>query len=180
MTRGTALVGTVLRGLRARALLSAGSVLLTALAIGSAVLGPIFQQAVTNSYLVTRLDEAPNNLTGLTWRFRPDRTVQGAPEEAVRRAVAAVRRDETGPFAAPTTTLETARVPALGGIAILLATDVGDGACAHLDVEGACPERPGEVHPGTEQHPAPMAVGEPAHPQPHEQPPHRERERRMP
>ena len=42
--RGTTLVGTVLRGLRARALLSAGSVLLTALAIGSAVLGPIFQR----------------------------------------------------------------------------------------------------------------------------------------
>ena len=37
------MLGTVLRGLRARALLSAGSVLLTALAIGSAVLGPIFQ-----------------------------------------------------------------------------------------------------------------------------------------
>jgi putative ABC transport system permease protein len=145
VTRGTTLLGTVLRGMRARALLSAGSVLLTALAIGSAVLGPIFQQAVTNSYLVTRLDEAPNNLTGLTWRLRPDRTVQGEPDAAVRRAVAAVRRDETGPFAAPTTTLETDRVPALGGIAMLLATDVGGGACAHLDVEGGCPQRPGEV-----------------------------------
>ena len=145
MTRQTTLLGTVLRGLRARALLSAGSVLLTALAIGSAVLGPIFQEAVTNSYLVTRLDEAPNNLTGLTWRFRPDDALEGQPDEAARRAVAAVRRDETGPFATPTTTLETERVPALGGIAMLLASDEGDGACAHLDIEGACPERPGEV-----------------------------------
>ena len=58
MTRPT-LLGAVLRGLRSRALLSAGSVLLTALAIGSAVLGPVFQVAVTNSYVVTRLEEAP-------------------------------------------------------------------------------------------------------------------------
>ena len=45
----TQLLGAILRGLRARALLSAGSVLLTALAIGSAVLGPVFSEAVTHS-----------------------------------------------------------------------------------------------------------------------------------
>lgn len=38
------LLGAILRGLRSRALLSAGSVLLTALAVGSAVLGPIFSR----------------------------------------------------------------------------------------------------------------------------------------
>lgn len=145
MTLRTTMLGTVLRGMRSRALLSAGSVLLTALAIGSAVLGPIFQVAVTNSYLVTRLDEAPNALTGLTWRFRPDGTMQARSDQAVRRAVTAVRRDETGPFVAPQATLETARVPALGGSAMLLATDRGDGSCAHLDVEGDCPDRVGEV-----------------------------------
>ncbi len=52
------LLGAVLRGIRSRALLSAGSVLLIALAIGSAVLGPVFQVAVTNSYVVTRLNDA--------------------------------------------------------------------------------------------------------------------------
>ena len=51
------LLGAIVRGLRARALLSAGSVLLTALAIGSAVLGPVFSEAVTNSYVVTRLQD---------------------------------------------------------------------------------------------------------------------------
>ena len=38
----TSMLGAILRGLRARALLSAGSVLLTALAVASAVLGTIF------------------------------------------------------------------------------------------------------------------------------------------
>ena len=37
--RGPALLSTVLRGLRSRLLLSIGSVVLTALAVGSAVLG---------------------------------------------------------------------------------------------------------------------------------------------
>ena len=55
-----------------RALLSAGSVLLTALAIGSAVLGPVFSEAVTNSYVVTRLQETPPGLTGLSRVFTPD------------------------------------------------------------------------------------------------------------
>ena len=66
MTRQTTLLGTVLRGLRARALLSAGSVLLTSLAVGSAILGPSFQEAVVNSYAVTRLDEAPARATGIS------------------------------------------------------------------------------------------------------------------
>ena len=81
------LFATVVRGLRARALLSAGSVLLTALAIGSAVLGPVFQQAVTNSYLVSRLNDAPNELTGLTWRFQPaGSTTDVADRRRTRRA----------------------------------------------------------------------------------------------
>ena len=66
------MLGAILRGVRSRALLSAGSVLLTALAVASAVLGPIFAGAVTNSYLVTRLREAPPALTGLSRVFTPD------------------------------------------------------------------------------------------------------------
>ena len=66
------LLGAIVRGLRARALLSAGSVLLTALAIGSAVLGPVFSEAVTNSYVVTRLDETAPGLPGLSRIFTPD------------------------------------------------------------------------------------------------------------
>ena len=149
------LVGTVLRGLRSRALLSAGSVLLIALAVGSAVLGPIFQIAVTNSYLVTRLDEAPNRLTGLTWRFQPgaaaSRPGAGQVVEAVEAATTAAERT-AGPFAPAQALLETARVPAIGGLATViapapnLADDVeGRGACTHLEVVGDCPDQAGEV-----------------------------------
>ncbi len=135
------MLGTVLRGLRERALLSAGSVLLTALAIGSAVLGPIFQEAVTNSYLVTRLNEAPNQLTGLSWVYQPSAGTASEPVEAQERARTAVA-DAAGPFGAPTTQLESDRFPSLEGLAKVLAAE---DACAHLTVEGACPEQPGEV-----------------------------------
>lgn len=133
------LLATTWRGLRSRGLLSAGSVLLTALAIGSAVLAPIFQLAVTNSYLVTRLDESPNKLTGLTWRFSPD--PQESPVEAARLAAEVAART-TGPFAAPQTVLESARVEAYGGRPMLAAKP---GACDHLEVQGDCPDRSGEV-----------------------------------
>ncbi len=137
------LLATVVRGLRARALLSAGSVLLTALAIGSAVLGPIFQVAVTNSYLVTRLDEAPNELTGLSWRFQPDRGLAGDVDQAVSRAGQAADAAATGPFAGPQTVLESQRVDALGGARVMLTAK--DGACDHLEIEGRCPTKPGQV-----------------------------------
>ena len=91
------LLGAILRGLRVRALLSAGSVLLAALAIGSAVLGPIFSEAVTNSYVVTRLQETPPGLTGTSRVFTPD---QGSTlEEAERNARAAADSLSTGPVA---------------------------------------------------------------------------------
>ena len=84
------LFGAIVRGLRSRALLSAGSVLLTALAIGSAVLGPVFSEAVTNSYVVTRLQETPPGLTGLSRVFTPDS--EPRLEQAERDAVAASPR----------------------------------------------------------------------------------------
>ena len=137
------LLATVVRGLRARALLSAGSVLLTALAIGSAVLGPIFQVAVTNSYLVTRLDEAPNELTGLSWRFQPGSQLDHDVDQAVRRAGEAAAAAARGPFADPQTVLESQRVEALGGAQVMLTGK--DGACDHLEIEGDCPTKPGQV-----------------------------------
>ena len=96
-SRGQTMLATVLRGLRSRALLTVGSVLLTALAIGAAVLGPIFQVAVTNSYYVTRLEEAPNPLTGLTWHYQPATTYDGTPAAARDRAARIVEAREAGP-----------------------------------------------------------------------------------
>jgi putative ABC transport system permease protein len=81
----TQLLGTIIRGLRSRALLTVGSVVLAALALGSAVLGPIFSEAVTNSYVVTRLQEAPAASTGLARVFTPDGPLE--PRAAMERAV---------------------------------------------------------------------------------------------
>jgi hypothetical protein len=135
------MLATVLRGLRSRALLSAGSELLTALAVGSAVLGPIFQSAVTNSYLVTRLNEAPNNLTGLSWVFQPDGPRATATD--AQAAAAAAVADAAGPFGPPRTQLETVSYDFVpnGKARLLGAAD----ACAHLTVDGDCPDAPGEV-----------------------------------
>lgn len=135
------MLATVLRGLRARALLSAGSVLLTSLAIGSAVLGPVFQEAVTNSYLVTRLNEAPNTLTGLTWVYQPTSGTTLDPARVQRAATRAVA-DAEGPFGPPQTRLETVQLEAVGGLVRLIATT---DPCQHLEVEGRCPAEPGEI-----------------------------------
>ena len=135
------MLATILRGLRSRAVLTTGSVLLTALAIGAAVLGPIFQVAVTNSFYVTRLEEAPNLLTGLTWHYQPETTYDGTPAAARERAAGIAER-ETGPFAPAQAQLVTDRFDALKGKAQLLARE---DACAHLELEGRCPKGPDEV-----------------------------------
>ena len=132
---------TVLRGLRARALLSAGSVLLTSLAIGSAVLGPIFQEAVTNSYLVTRLNEAPNQLTGLSWVYQPSGGTASEPGRGAGAGPGRGGRRGRAVRAADDRARERPVRRARGHRRLLATED----ACAHLTVEGACPEQPGEV-----------------------------------
>jgi putative ABC transport system permease protein len=132
--------GAILRGLRARALLSSGSVLLTALAIGSAVLGPVFAAAVTNSYVVTRLNEAPASLTGLSRVFTPDSAMSSA--EASDAAVAATEALNEGPWGDTAAIVESERFMALRGAVRFWARD---GACDVLEITGRCPEKPGEV-----------------------------------
>ena len=137
---------TVLRGLRSRALLSVGTVMLTTLAVGAAVLGPVFAEAVTNSFLISRLDDAPNTLTGVSWRFSPDAVVDARPAGAQRAAqadaVAAAEASAPDLFAPPQTYLESQRVEAFGGLTRLAAKEE---ACRHLAIAGDCPSRPGEV-----------------------------------
>ena len=134
------LLGAIVRGLRSRALLSAGSVLLTALAIGSAVLGPVFSEAVTNSYIVTRLQETPAGLTGISRVFTPDST--SSVEEAERDAVDVSDALNEGPWAPSVTTVESPRFMALRGSVRFWSRD---GACESLEVTGRCPQRAGEV-----------------------------------
>ncbi len=136
----------IVRGLRARALLSAGSLLLIAVALGSALLAPIFQSASTNSYLVSRLNDEPNNLTGLSWDWSSSEGQQRTP--AAR--IAAAERDADArtdlPFGAAVGKLQTGRFPAFPdgdskGMAMMVtAPDV----CAHLEILGRCPSRPDE------------------------------------
>ena len=146
--RGPALLSTVLRGLRSRLLLSIGSVVLTVLAVGSAVLGPAFQSAVTGSFLVSRLAEAPNNLTGLSWVWTPDggaaSDLDGVLDDA--RAAAREATEEGGDGAAlyvePQVFVRTQQTEGLGGLARL---GWAPGYCDHLVVEGRCPEAADEV-----------------------------------
>ncbi len=134
------LIGAILRGLRARALLSAGSVLLAALAIGSAVLGPIFSQAVTTSYVITRLQETAPALTGLSRVFTPD--ADGSIEQAERDARAAAAILNKGPWQEPVLTVQSEQLSALRGVVTFWSRA---DACGLLDVEGRCPEKLGEV-----------------------------------
>lgn len=136
----TRLLGTILRGLRSRALLSVGSVALAALALGSAVLGPVFSEAVTNSYVVTRLQEASPASTGVSRVFTPAGDVD--PEEAIERAVTASDARNTGPWGAPTATLVSEEFSALSGVVTFWSRD---DVCAGLEIEGRCPTAPGEV-----------------------------------
>jgi hypothetical protein len=135
-------VGTLARGLRSRALLSAGSVLLTAVALGSAMLGPMFQQAVGTSYAISRIGEEPNTATGFSLEFAPDAGHEREPGPTL----ATVRReveDGNGPAFAPVEVqLETVRVPALTGEVML---EHKRGACQHLEVRGRCPSGPDET-----------------------------------
>ncbi|MFN8196096.1 MAG: FtsX-like permease family protein [Nocardioidaceae bacterium] len=139
------ILATMLRGLRSRALLSVGSVVLTALAVASAMLGPMFASGVTRSYLVSRLEDAPAGLTSTAWFFTPDRLGVPAPEQdaAAEDAVAAVRKLYPNPLARDQFYWQTDRFDALGGKAALLARA---DACTHVPLDsGRCPDNPGEV-----------------------------------
>lgn len=138
---------TVLRGLRSRLLLSVGSIVLTALAVGSAVLGPAFQGAVTSSFLVTRLSEAPANLTGLSWVWTPEAAGSEDVDATTARAVAAAE-EATGTgegaerYLEPQVFVRTRTTPGLGGLAQL---GWAPGYCDHLRIDGECPDQPDEV-----------------------------------
>lgn len=140
MGRQSQLVGAVVRGLRARGLLSAGSVLLTALAVASAVLGPIFAAAVTNSYVVTRLREAPAALTGLSRVYTPQALTSVAETQA--QALDANEELLVGPWRPAHAIATSERFSALRGVVTFWSVDQG---CESLVVEGRCPTAPGEV-----------------------------------
>jgi putative ABC transport system permease protein len=147
MTRVRWLLGTSLRGLRARWVLSLGSLLLTAIAIASAVVGPSYQQNAANSFVIAQLRAQLPLLTGLTYDYRPSRgeTV----DQAVATALAETSR-ESGPAYLPgrafawqslptTTRISPSRSPS---VPTLLSAP---GACQHISLRGRCPTGVGDV-----------------------------------
>jgi putative ABC transport system permease protein len=146
MTRFWWLLATCLRGLRARWVLSIGSLLLTAIAIASAVVGPSYQQNAANSFVISQLRAQPAINTGLTYDYRP------TPHEDVDRAISTAL-DETGresgsgylpgrPFVWQT--LRQVTLPGTIAPAVPRLVSV-TGACDHVQLQGRCPTNPGQI-----------------------------------
>lgn len=134
---------TGMRGLRSRLLLTLGSVLLAAISIGAAVVGPMYQSGAAASFLVTKLGSEPLPVIGMRLDYTP--TI-GAHEETYPEAL-----DKAGTLAAgtlnrqfepATLSLWTHRLSGLGGLATLMAAP---GSCDHVQVEGRCPTKPDEA-----------------------------------
>jgi hypothetical protein len=149
MTRATRfgwLLATALRGLRARWVLSVGSLLLTVIAIGSAVVGPSYQQNAANSFLIAQLRAQPFINTGLTYDYRPqsgedvDQAVSTALDETGRESGSAYQVGRPFVWQPLRQTLlpgtDSPSVPRLVSVT---------GACAHVRLEGRCPTNPGEI-----------------------------------
>ena len=146
MTRFRWLLATSLRGLRARWVLSLGSLLLTVIAIGSAVVGPSYQQNAANSFVIAQLRAQPPINTNLTYDYAPEanQTVDRATTTALGETS---RESGSGylpgrPFVwqplpqAAIPGSEVAAEPRLVSVT---------GACDHVQLEGRCPTNPGEI-----------------------------------
>ncbi len=140
-------IAVALRGLRSRAVLTAGTVLLATIGMAAAVVGPAYLRGATNSLLVDRLDAAPIAETGLTWEYRPaprDLPVRTVLDRA--EAAGAARAPEE--FGSPSVSPVTARfdVPLAGydSPAEMVLRALVDG-CQSLLISGRCPTRPFEV-----------------------------------
>jgi hypothetical protein len=146
VTRFGWLLATSLRGLRARWVLSLGSLLLTVIAIASAVVGPSYQQNAANSFVIAQLRAQPTINTSLTYDYHP-----GGREDvnaAVAAAVEATSREsgtgfETGhPIVwqpLPQVSLKASNVPSVPRLVSV------PGACDHVHLVGRCPTNPDEI-----------------------------------
>lgn len=139
---GTSFGRLLLAGFRARWLLTLGSLILAVVGIGSAVLGPLYQDAATNSFLVARLQTTEPFLSGLTWTLTPSDDLADDPAAAERSARTTLDGTVSDVFAPAETTLLSLPQPIKGGEARLLSRAA---ACEHLDLEGRCPGGPDEV-----------------------------------
>src|SRR6478752_10550731 len=94
MTRLRWLLATSLRGLASRTVLSLGSLLLTVIAIASAVVGPSYQLNAANSFVIAQLEAQPLINTGLTYDYR--HAAHETADDAIATALDETSR-ESGP-----------------------------------------------------------------------------------
>jgi hypothetical protein len=149
MTRFRWLLATSLRGLRARWVLSLGSLLLTVIAIASAVVGPSYQQNAANSFVIAQLRAQPFINIGLTYDYQPDSTesvddaIGTAIDETSRESGSGYERGHVFVFQElPSVVLTGVQPPGTPSVPRLLSLP---GACAHLRVQGRCPTNPREI-----------------------------------
>ena len=146
MTRFRWLLATSLRGLASRTVLSLGSLLLTVIAIASAVVGPSYQLTAANSFVIAQLAAQPVINTGLTYDYQ--RADQESADHAIATALDETAR-ESGTAYEPGHAMLWQQLPATGlpgssvpAVARLLSVP---GACQHVALVGRCPSSPGEI-----------------------------------
>ncbi len=139
------LLGTGMRGLRSRLLLTLGSILLAAISVGAAVVGPMYQAGAASSYLVTKLQSEPNFLTGVVFDYRPTLDPEDTYAEQLSSARSLADRELNDQFAPATIATWSQRFngfPGHDGAANLVSAP---GQCAHVHLVGRCPSKVGEA-----------------------------------
>ena len=146
MTRLRWLLATSLRGLASRSVLSLGSLLLTVIAIASAVVGPSYQLNAANSFVIAQLAAQPPINTGLTYDYQhgdqetADQAIVTALDETARESGTAYNAghamlwDQLDQTAFP-----GASLPAVARLVSV------PGACTHVALVGRCPTAAGEI-----------------------------------
>ncbi len=148
-TRVLSLAAALVRGLRSRATLTLGALVLAAVAVASAVVGPAYQASSAQSFLVTRLQAAPPVSTGVSVTSASLPGQDAGYSDRLHHAATVGAGRLAGLFGPATVSVESA-ADTIGhvfglpwsGTTVLTAKE---GACQHLVLTGSCPRRPGEV-----------------------------------
>src|SRR6478752_1185078 len=139
------LLGMGMRGLRSRMLLTLGSILLAAISVGAAVVGPMYQAGAASSYLVTKLQSEPNFLTGVVFDYQPTFDPVQTYSDQLAAARQAADAELNTAFEPSTTAVWSRRFtgfPGYRGAADLVSAT---GACDHVQLTGRCPRKAGEA-----------------------------------
>lgn len=147
MTRLGWLLGTSLRGLRARWVLSLGSLLLTVIAIASAVVGPSYQQNAASSFVIAQLRAQPSVSTGLTYDYHPN---SGEDVDAAVTTALDETSSASGSGFLPGHPIVWQPLPQVGlvgasGVPSVPRMVSVPGACEHVQLAGRCPANPDEI-----------------------------------